>query len=101
MEDWEVDVIHMDNSRIKLCIILLLGTICNNNPRLIGKIIENGMLDKLMESLQQAIPLHGKIFDHLCNFIHRLSIHSEGRKYLIEKRVIEYLLMPWADEHKS
>ena len=58
----------------------LLSKICYNEPALISKIIENGILKQIIDSiLKEGIPVINQSFCYVFDFIKIISITEKGK----------------------
>jgi hypothetical protein len=73
----------------------LLSKICYNEPALISKIIENGILKQIIDSiLKEGIPVINQSFCYVFDFIKIISITEKGKQFIKNINIFEKILMP-------
>lgn len=73
----------------------LLSKMCYNEPALISKIIENGILKQIIDSiLKEGIPVINQSFCYVFDFIKIISITEKGKQFIKNINIFEKILMP-------
>lgn len=68
---------------------------CYNEPALISKIIENGILKQIIDSiLKEGIPVINQSFCYVFDFIKIISITEKGKQFIKNINIFEKILMP-------
>lgn len=73
----------------------LLSKICYNEPALISKMIENGILNQVIQSiLSDGIPIINQSFCYVFDFIKIVAITEKGKQFIQSLNIFEKILMP-------
>ena len=83
-----------NNSRLKNVFIQFLGTICYNDPTQTPKVIESGIMKKVVNMLENYLPVHSVTIYVLFEFLRMVIVHEQGREFIKEHKVFDKLIRP-------
>lgn len=92
------NVNRQNNSRIKRTFIILLGTLCYNDPAQISKVIENNILEKMINMIMACFPVDQLILPTCIDFVRMITIHEKGKDIIKSKNLFKKILVPSVDE---
>jgi hypothetical protein len=85
---------RQNNSRIKRTFIILLGTLCYNDPTQISKVIENGVLEKMIDMIMNCFPVDPMIVPTVIEFVRMITIHDKGKDIVKSKNIFKRIREP-------
>jgi hypothetical protein len=88
------DVKRQNNSRIKRTFIILLGTLCYNDPTQISKVIDNKVLEKMIDMIMKCFPVDPFIMPTCIEFVRMITIHEKGKEIVKAKNIFKRILEP-------
>lgn len=85
-------------SKLKTAFIACLGAICSNDPAQIPKAIENGLLDKVTNTVKKGLPVHRRTMYILFDFLRVIVVHEKGKEYIKESGLFLSLMQPCTEK---
>lgn len=81
-------------SKLKTAFISVLGAICSNDPAQIPKLIENGLLKQVTDTVKKGIPVHRRSMYILLDLVRMIVIHERGKEFVKNSGIFSTLMLP-------
>jgi hypothetical protein len=88
-------------SKMKTTLISFLGAICSNDPAQIPKIIDNGLMKQVTDSINKGIPVHRRSMYILLDFVRTVVIHERGKEFMKDSGTFSTLMHPCTQDVTS
>lgn len=92
-KDHQID--RFNNSKLKIAFIQQLATFCYNDPTQITQALEKGLLDKVVETLQNNFPVMNSTGYLLFEFLRTVVVHEKGSEFVKTNKLFEKFLRPF------
>lgn len=86
------------NSKIKKSFIQMISILCYNEPTQIPKLIDRGLLLRLIDMIKLNFPVTEMTIPTLIEFVRMISIHDKGKELIINNKIFEMVLAPCVQE---
>jgi len=81
-------------SKMKNELIKFLGLICNNDPALISRIVDNKTLKRVLDANSDVLPITHLTQQVYVDFVRMVSVHELGREAIKSSGLFEKVMMP-------